>query len=179
MAWTVPMTAVAGSPFASADYNTFVRDNQLQCPTALATTAGSYAVSTGPNAMVERIPAMSSLIALETTTSTSFTNLATNGPAVTVTTGTSALIVITAECHNGTASEAARVGVNITGATTEAPNSLYILRQETNGTAEFQQCSTARLHTSLSPGSNTFTMQYAVTAGTGSFNFRSIIVMPY
>jgi hypothetical protein len=179
MAWIAPMTAIAGSVFTAAQFNTFVRDLLNECPTAKATTPGSHFVASGTNQVVERIPAQASVNVSESTASTTYVNLTTSGPSVTCTTGTSALIVVSAEIHNATASEAGKVGIDISGATTEAPDVNYSLRQESSGTGEFQQCSLARLHTALTPGSNTFKMMYQASGGTASFNFRNIIVIPY
>lgn len=179
MTWIAPMTAVAGSVFTAAQFNTFVRDNLNECPTAKATTPGSHFVASGTNQIVERIPSTASLNVSESTTSTTFVDLPTAGPSVTVDTGTSALITITSEIHSSLASEAGRVGINISGATTEAPNSNFTLRQETNGTGEFNQCSLVRLHVGLTPGTNIFKMQYLASGGTASFNFRSIVVIPF
>lgn len=180
MSWSAPMTAVAGATFTAAQFNQYVRDNLLECPTAKATAVSQYAVSTGVNAMAMRQAVQNTVNVSETTTSTAFVDLTTPGPQVTVTTGTAALIIISAEINNNTASQAGRVGVLISGATSEAVNGNYTLRQETNGTAEFQRCSAARLHTGLTAGSNTFKMQYAtVGVSTAAFNFRDLIVVPF
>ena len=111
MTWIAPMTAVAGSVFTAAQFNTFVRDLLNETAPAKATTPGSHFVATGTNQIAERIPAQASVNTSESTASTTFVNLTTPGPSVTVTTGSSALIVMSAEIHNGTASEAGRVQV--------------------------------------------------------------------
>lgn len=179
MTWTAPMTAVAGSVFTAAQFNTFIRDNLGETAPAKATTPGSYFAVSGTNQIAQRTPAQQSVNTSETTTSTSFTDLATVGPSVTVTTGSYAVIVITCEVSNNTASQAGRVGVEISGATTEAVDGNHVLRQESSGTAEFQRASALRLHTGLTPGSNTFKLMYAtVGASTASFNFRNIAVLP-
>jgi hypothetical protein len=114
----------------------------------------------------------------EGTSSTSFTDLDTPGPIVTCETGSAAMIVMTAEVNCNTASQAAIVGVDISGATSTSPDGINQIRQETNGTTEFQRCSTFWLNTALNPGVNTFKLQYRVVAGSGSFNFRDLIVLP-
>lgn len=178
MAWTAPMTAVAGSVFTAAQFNTFIRDNLNECPAAKSTTPGSYFAVSDTNQVTQRIPAQLSVNVSETTTSTTFTDLATVGPSVTCVTGPYAVIIMSCELHSNTSSEAARVGCDISGATTEAPDGNHVLREESSGTAEFQRASCVRLHTGLTPGTNTFKMMYAATAGTGSFNFRNIAVLP-
>jgi hypothetical protein len=80
MAWSAPMTAVANATFTSAQFNQYVRDNLLECAPAKATTPGRLIVTTGPNAITERVVTQASISTSETTTSTSYTDLATTGP---------------------------------------------------------------------------------------------------
>jgi hypothetical protein len=173
------MTAIAGSVFTAAQFNATIRDNLAETAPAKATSPGSYFAVSDTNQITQRTPATATLNVSESTTSTSFVDLTTLGPQVTVNTGSSALILITAEINNNTASQAGRIGITISGATSETPDGTTVLRQETNGTSEFNRCTMARLHTALTPGSNTFRMVYAATGGTASFNFRNIIVMPF
>lgn len=187
MAWTAPMTAVPGTAYTAAQYNTFVRDNTLECPTAKMTGAGHWAATDRLNSVSERIPATQTLSDAATTTSSAWGDLlagsssvaAVYGPVVTVTTGTSALIVISAECRNTVISNGCRVGVDMSGATNRPPSTLYCLRQESSGTSEFQQCSSFQFHNDLTPGITTFTLKYSTPGGSASFNIRSIIVMPF
>lgn len=173
------MTAVAGSVFTAAQFNTFVRDNLAETAPAKATTPGAYFAVSGTNQIVQRIPAQASVNVSGTTTSTSYTDLSPAGPSVTVTTGSFAAIIMTAEIGNNTASQPGRVGCDISGATTEAPDDNYVLRQESNGTSEFQRCSAFRLHTALTPGVNTFKMMYTtVGSSTAAFNFRNLAILP-
>ena len=173
------MTAIAGAVFTASQFNQFVRDNLAETAPAKATALGSYFAVADTNKIVQRTPATSTVNVAESTTSTAFVDLTTAGPQVTVDTGSAALILITAEINNNTASQAGRVGVAISGATTETVDGTYVLRQETNGTSEFQRCTVARLHTTLTPGTNTFRMVYAATGGTASFNFRNLIILPF
>lgn len=172
------MTAVAGSVFTAAQFNQFIRDNLAETAPAKATTPGSYFAVSDTNQIVQRTPVQSTVNVPETTTSTSFTDLATVGPQVTVTTGTTALIIFTAEISNNTVSQAGRVGFTISGAMTADADGNHVLRMETAGTSEFNRSSAVRLHTGLTPGTNTFRMVYAASGGTASFNFRNLIVLP-
>src|SRR5882672_4060511 len=106
MTWTAPMTAIAGSVFTAAQFNTFVRDNLNECPAAKATAPGSHFITSGTNQVVERIPVEAVLNISEQTTSASFADLTTPGPTVTAVTGSTALIVMTVEINNNTASQA-------------------------------------------------------------------------
>lgn len=184
MAWSAPMTAVAGGVVLAADFNKYVRDNLLATEAALASTVGGFFVSTGTNAIAERVFTTAVVDANETTTSTSYTNLATVGPTVTVTTGTKALVV-----HGG------RIGANtntagapstkmswaVSGATTVAASDNYAcgtVHASAGANSEVIYGSRWWLITGLNAGSNTFQAKYAVSSGTGSFMFRSLHVLP-
>lgn len=172
------MTAISGSVFTAAQFNTFVRDNMLLTPAALATSPGSIFVTDATNSIVERIPVVARVDTTETLTITSFGDAPTPGPSVTCTTGSHALITISAEMGNSTASAGCLAGVLISGASSEGPSFNQELRQESSGTAEFQRCSTVRLHVSLTAGVNTFKMQYMTLAGTMQIAYREISVIP-
>lgn len=179
MAWTAPMTAVAGSVFTAAQFNANLRDNLAETAPAKATTPGSYFTTSATNQITERVPAQASVNVSDTTTATSLSDMATLGPSVTLVTGSQALVVISAEISNNTASQAGRIAVDISGATTLGPDSNKVLRQESSGTAEFQRASLVYLQTGLTPGLNTFKMMYSTTStSTAAFNFRNILVLP-
>lgn len=108
------------------------------------------------------------------TTSTSYTDLASAGPAVTITTGTRALVIIGCAARNTSAATGARMGFAVSGATTIAandPNSYNVSE------VDYDKSSFAAIVTGLTAGSNTFTAKYKVPAGTGQYNERNIIVI--
>lgn len=182
MVWTAPMTAVSGNAFTAVQFNTYVRDNLLETAPAKATTTGSIFVGAGANSIAERVPATSSINVSETTTSGTFVDLATPGPSVSVTTGTSALAIWTVEGTVNTASEAARASVGVSGATTVAASTNWQLRIENEGPGSFfSRAASAHLFTGLNAGSNTFKIQYAASTGgtTATFNWRELIVIPF
>lgn len=104
----------------------------------------------------------------ESTTSGTFTDLATAGPSVTLTTGTSAIVTITADLGQDPGSGHVTIaGVAVSGATTIAATSNYTI--QANGdliddpnTGTYT--STFKI-SGLTPGSNTFTMKYRSSAG--------------
>jgi hypothetical protein len=108
----------------------------------------------------------------QNTTSTSYTDLTTAGPAVTVTTGTKALVIITSELSHD-ATGVPRVSFAVSGATTQAANDDYDLHSQGSNTFRFSSAS----YVTLTAGSNTFTMKYRVNSGTGYFSDRQIFVM--
>src|SRR6266568_2580965 len=120
MTWSAPMTAVAGATFSAAQFNQYVRDNLNQTSPALATTAGQYFVATAANAIAALALGSATVATAETTTGTSYGDLATVGPVVTLTTGTSAMIYLKTGVENNTANIGTFMGFAISGSTSLA-----------------------------------------------------------
>lgn len=178
MAWTAPMTAVASSVFTAAQFNTFVRDNLLETAPAKATTSGSLFVGTGVNTIAERIPAKQRVGTSETTGSTSYTDLATAGPTVTVTTGTDALVLTTCTVADSASGTNTYSSYAISGATTVAATDDRSIFMTTAAANQGMRASVAYFEDALTPGSNTFTAKYRVISGTGTFGNRMLTVIP-
>lgn len=178
MTWSAPMTAVAGSVFTAAQFNTFVRDNLNECPAAKATTPGSIFVTSATNQVAERITSANSDLTSATTAQTSYADPDTGaaGPAVTVTTGANALVVVSSSLANsGTGS--VRAAYEVTG-------SSAIAAADNRGVGAIGSGVTVLAgntvwHGDLTPGSNTFTMKYRVSASTGTYGSRRIFVIPF
>lgn len=118
----------------------------------------------------------------QTTSSTTYTDLGTVGPAVTATIGTNglALITFTIDAFNTVAGDYAACAVAISGATTRAAAAPYetLIQMPAAGTVEAKQ-SYSVVITALTPGSTTFTLKYrAIVGGTASFGAREISVVP-
>ncbi|HSE08468.1 MAG TPA: hypothetical protein VLB29_07365 [Nocardioidaceae bacterium] len=177
MAWTAPMTAVSGSVYTAAQFNTFVRDNLNETAPAKATTPGGYFVTSTLNEIVERLGDRETIATSETTTSTSFTDLTTPGPTVTATTSNLALVIFGCEQSNS-GSGSTRSSVDVSGASTIAAADIRSLTLSGTAGSEFQ-ASHAVFYDDLTPGLNTFTMKYRVSSGTGTFARRRLIVLPY
>jgi hypothetical protein len=163
MAWTTPNSSrTTGYLILPADWNNTQADLQylfdnLNTVLPLASTLGA-AVQTQ-----------------ETTTTTSYVDLATAGPAVTLTTAGHALVTLSCQGFNNTASDSAAMSFAISGATTlaAADNNSVVITSTSNqsGTMVFYVATTA--------GNNTFEAKYrAVTGGTATFLRRNITVMP-
>lgn len=178
MAWTTPMTAVAGNTLTAADWNTHVRDNLLETSPAKATTAGSLFVGNGANTIVERIPTNAEVSTSETTSTTSYTNLATVGPTVTVATGTKAMVWFNAWMGSDTLNIQSFVSVDVTGSTSIAASDNWAMILDGVAANNFCQFSRCHMFTTLTPGSNTFTMKYKAGAGISTFQRRELIVLP-
>ena len=177
MTWSAPMTAVAGSVFTAAQFNAFLRDNLNETAPAKATTEGAHFAVSGTNEIAERLSTTANVLVSETTTSTTFTDLATVGPSVTVDTGPSALVIIHSSMDNsGTGST--RMAYDVSGASSiSAADNRGIGVYGTAGTGVIT--SGVVWHDDLTPGSNTFTAKYRVASGTGTFLSRRIVVVPF
>lgn len=113
----------------------------------------------------------------QTTTSTTYTNLATVGPSVTVDTGTKALVVVTFEGFSSTVAAWNRMSYVVSGASSIAAadsRSAWFATPSGGGASVIG----IGYHTNLTAGSNTFTAKYRVSAGTGTFANRNIFVIP-
>lgn len=125
---------------------------------------------------ISMLPKSAGVLTEESTTSTSFTDLSTAGPAVTITTGTTAVVSLSAEFQHSSVGTAMRMGVAVSGATTlAASNDNCLLLVNTVSNYEIQYTRVLQL-TGLTAGSNTFTAKYNVGGGTGSFFKRNITV---
>lgn len=115
----------------------------------------------------------------QTTTSTSYTDLATAGPAVTVTTGTKALIAISAQTYCGTIGQNQFMAVAVSGATTLAAADGNAFKDTAKVANYYAAGCRVFALTGLTAGSNTFTAKYRTTGGTAGFTVRDITVWPY
>jgi len=117
--------------------------------------------------------------ATESTTSTSYTNLTTAGPAVTVTTGTKALVIVSAKIFNGTNNNSLQAFMTyaVSGATTTAAADTWALAASGIQSTGYQFKMSLASVATLTAGSNVFTAKYRATSGTSEFGDRSIFVI--
>lgn len=173
------MTAVANTAFTAAQFNTHVRDNLLECSPAQATAAGRIIVTDGLNSVTERQPTQSAVNTSETTTSTSYTDLATVGPAVSsLATGALAIVVVTGLLQNSSAGAISSIGVDVTGASSVSATDASALRYESGNASDLAQMSHTILYGGLTPGANTFTCKYKCSTGTSTFVNRRLLIIP-
>lgn len=178
MAWTTPMTAVYNTTLTAAQWNTHVRDNSLLTMPALATAGARWFISRNDSTKLQQQTITTAAVATsEATTSTSYTALATAGPAITTTTRTKALVFWSCQLQNDTADVAAFASVAVSGATTIAASDTWCLTLDGAAAANVNQWGMVHLFDTLTAGSNTFTMQYRVTSNTGTFAQREIAVV--
>lgn len=156
-----------------------MRDNLNLTAPALATSQGSIFVGTGANAISERIPTLVAVATQQTTTSTTYANLATVGPQVSVTTGTKAMAFWHTGLQQSTTGQNSFSSVSVSGATpTVVAADLYSCQLQAYGTSAQGHYSAHHLWTGLTAGTNSFTQVYRVDAGTGTFINRECLVIP-
>lgn len=178
MTWTTPLTAVSSTALTAAQWNASVRDNLLETGPAKATAAGRFFATTGANSIAERVPTESTVSAAGVVSSTSYV-LVTGGPTLTVTTGPVALVFIACVLSNDTTGSNSYATYQIGGATSIAASDSWLLGQSVSGANRTLGCSRVKLHTGLTPGSNSFTMYYRVSGGNGTFQDRQLGVVPF
>jgi hypothetical protein len=179
MVWTAPMTAVANTIFTAAQFNQYVRDNLNETAPAKATTAGQYFVATGTNAIATRQSFNDIVSTSESTSTTTYTDLATVGPAVSVNCGPKAIVMVTARVSNNTVNSASYASYTISGATSRAATDAEGLEDDGRAASNTIRMTAASLATGLTTGVNIFTMKYRAGSNTSTFSDRQIIVIPF
>lgn len=110
----------------------------------------------------------------QSTTSTSYTDLATVGPSVTLTTGTKALVIVTSRISCAAVNDTGYVSFAVSGATSVSAIDAFAMRYAVNYALK---ASNAYVIAGLTAGTNTFTLKYKTGSGTSYFDTRQIIVV--
>ena len=118
--------------------------------------------------------ASATVAANQSTSSTTYTDLVTVGPEVTITTGTKALVILNTIAFSSTTGLFAGATYEVSGATTIAADDTL---KVSNGATSASRISAASRLTTLTAGSNTFTMKYKSNGATANFINREIIVI--
>ena len=112
----------------------------------------------------------------QTTTSVTYTNLATAGPSVTLSTGTTALVQLSALVTAGATSAVSLLSVAVSGASTiAATDAKAVFTSSSSGSFQIAAGRTVIIG-GLTAGTNTFTIKYRVTSSTGTFEGRELFV---
>lgn len=130
------------------------------------------------NVLVDEIesPAAAAVVAAEAKSGTTYTDLATVGPAVTLVTGTDVVVTLST-LFNSAAAGTGFVGVAVSGATTiAAPAGTAPLTCFDSVATDSCDYSRELLITGLTPGTNTFTCKYRMNTSTGTWSARVISV---
>lgn len=116
----------------------------------------------------------------QTTTSATYADLSTVGPAVTVNIGQNgnALVTLSSYMLNAAGGDESYMGFAVSGnSTVAAADTSAMFYQAFGNNGETQYGITVPI-TGLTPGSNTFTAKYRVTGSTGTYKNRVISVLP-
>lgn len=177
MTWVATPTFTSGNVLTAAQMNILADDLDETFP-AKASAAGQIAVSTGVNAIAVRTPTRNTILTSETTASTAYTDLATIGPQLTVTTGVSALVFSSAKVSNSLALGNSYMGYQVAVSSSIVADDDSALGHAPSGASGWITATRAYLQQSLTAGSNAFLSKYRVNAGTGTFAGRQLIVIP-
>lgn len=194
-------TFVALTVLAAADVNAYLMDQSIMRvtsgarPTAAAQGGGLLAGMTlfqtdtltlvhyTGTAWCEVTPYSAKVNTQENTTSTTYTDLTTAGPSVTVTTGTKALVMLGAYLFNAANLQVSYMAPVVSGATTisaatNESNGIVVQWLATGTNIGQASCFGTFLLTGLTAGANTFKAQYRTTStGTCYATFRNITVV--
>jgi hypothetical protein len=139
--------------------------------------AGNVLTAAQLNGSFDSFKFTSAIVATsQTTTSGTFTDLATVGPSVTLTTGTTALVILTGRLSIASVNQAALMGFAVSGATTIAAADASCIYVDTRGAIDQTVQCTAIYQVTLTAGSNVFTAKYRSTTGTATFVNRGLLV---
>lgn len=187
MAWSTPLTATLNGTLTAAQFNSSVRDNLNASEASIAhfhqgaSVTGGLFFATGANALDQRGVYSDSYTNASSTTSTSYVSLASAAPAVAAVTGTQALCWITAGLTNSSSGSNSFMSVGVSGASTIAESDNWCISIDgllTGSSVDsFAKMTSCHLFTGLTPGTNIFTTKYRVSANTGWFQNRSIVVL--
>lgn len=186
---TISVTNIADGDAVTAasinnQVNTIVNDYNGNITAAnLASSSVTTAKITNSTVTADKLStgATQTLIATsESTASTSYTDLATVGPSVTVTIGVNglALLTITVQQSNSAGTAVTYTSYVASGANTIAAsdNTALVFVSPANNNA--LQASYTALLTGLTAGSTTFKMQYRCNGSIGSWLNRRLAVIP-
>jgi len=122
--------------------------------------------------------AMAEVTTAQGTASVTFVNLTTVGPTVNVDTGTKALVLVYASFTSSLANSGAALGVAVSGASTIAAGVGTEVLEIVSAATPIDKGITGIISfTTLTPGTNIFTLQYrAHWGGTATFSYRRIAV---
>lgn len=183
MAWSAPMTAVAGSVWTAAQWNTSIRDNLNETEVARAQTVSGYSVVTSLHRLSERkavsVNDANEVITAETSYSDPETlagAVVIPGPSLTVFTGQGALVMLYGAPRT-TGGTGGWIGFEISGASSQEASDPYAIQNHVTDPDSWR--SGATFGVDLTEGLNTFTMKYRVsTSGTAHFTSRRMFILP-
>lgn len=145
----------------------------------LANLATALAGMSGFTGTFAPVADAATVLTSQTTASTTYADLSTSGPAVTITVPASGEVWVDLSTWMASSGSnaATYMGVAVSGATTRAADDDHAVHQ--TAAANFDNgLGVGVLLTGLTPGSNTFTAKYRTSGGTATFKNRNIRVSP-
>jgi hypothetical protein len=172
-----PSTTLGDIEYRSATANTNTR--LAIGSTGQVLTVASGAPSWATPAPIAPANATATVATYESTTSTTYTNLTTSGPAVTVTTGTKALVIITSSIYANASNRQAFMSYEVSGASTITASDTTALSIYAATVASNELRASSASVPTLTAGSNTFTAKYRISNSSASaiFSDRQIFVI--
>lgn len=126
--------------------------------------------------LFDTVAGFAEVLTSESTTNTSFVNLATVGPTVTLTsTGTKALLLWSAATSNNTQGQTAVCTYEVSGATSISAADDNGLKGDDGRFFASESAQFALV--TINPGSNTYRLKYRATGNTASFFRRRLLVI--
>jgi hypothetical protein len=192
MAWTTPFTAATGSDLTAAMFNAQVRDSLNETETARAFFTGNHMIGFGLNSIRAKSCFRDSQLSQGWAWNTFYTDLDISddpsddprsynfGPAVTLTTGTTAIAWYSARCSNDVTNNLAAYSVaveNSSGTEYVAASDTWCAMIDGVGADQDNKYGVAHRFTSLTSGVNTFVMKYRVGGSAAHFSNREMFVM--
>ena len=174
-----PSTTLGDIEYRSSTANTNTRLGIGTTGQLLTVVAGVPSWSNAPSS--SPASAVASVATRQSTSSTSYTDLTTSGPAVTLTTGTKVLVIVSAAIdQNGADDRPGYMDFAVSGATTRAASDTTALIGA--GNSSFPSTNANRNSSAQSitvtAGSNTFTAKYhGTSSNTVFFTNRTITVI--
>jgi len=174
-------TSSIGSNYRSggfAQINYFVSGVELSPP-----TIKGFSISDNTLGIFPGPPATSNVATSQATSSTSYTDLATTGPEVTVRPGASGAVLVGLSCFgsHASASQGAYMSFAVSGGKTQAASDASMVSStQVNGQTTIGDTKgRAVLVTGITPGvSTTFTSKYRSTSGSATFAGRDLWALP-
>lgn len=180
MAWSAPMTFVDGTALAASQLNVYLRDNMMETEAAKATTFGGLFISNGPNEIVERVGGSDFISEAETTNSTGYVSLPTDGPKIVCNTGTRAFYFMTAQISVDVANLSANMSIEVSGQTQSPAADTGSLQIDGLTIDKPMRIGICGFYQDLVPGENTFTCRYKCLSGSNAtFSDRALTVLPF
>lgn len=199
-AWVKPTGTPDGTKFLRDDGAWATPDGNLSYGTSLpgspsdgdeailvdSTTAPTYqwrfrynagSASSNKWEFIGGVPASDEVTTSQTTTSTTYTNLATTGPSVVLPLAGNYLVSIGTYALNSNTNNSSRMSYAI-GATAASDNDCIIMDYTNNAVAANEAGNLFRVRLKAGLTAVTLTAKYRVTAGTGTFSNRFMSVTP-